>query len=78
MLKFFKRTPISAISSEMVYDAERKLLEHETAAEHHAALAAMYRARVQRMRSEYEPRENLDFKLDPFRRDFLQAGTPAH
>lgn len=32
-------------------DAERHALEHEAAAEHHDALATMYRGRVERLRA---------------------------
>ena len=47
--ELFKRLPIAAIVGDQLYDAQRKLLEHEAAAEHHAALAEMYRRRVQRL-----------------------------
>ncbi len=47
--ELFKRMPIEAIVQEQIYDAQRKLLEHEAAAEHHAALAEMYRRRMQRL-----------------------------
>jgi hypothetical protein len=47
--EIFKRQPIHSIVDEQMYDAQRKLLEHEAAAEHHAALAEMYRRRVHRL-----------------------------
>lgn len=47
--ELFKRMPIAAIVDDQLYDAQRKLLEHEAAAEHHAALAEMYLCRVQRL-----------------------------
>lgn len=47
--ELFKRVPIASLVDEQLYDAQRKLLEHEAAAEHHAALADMYRRRVQRL-----------------------------
>lgn len=47
--ELFKRQPIHTIVDEQLYDAQRKLLDHEAAAEHHAALAEMYRRRVQRL-----------------------------
>lgn len=47
--ELFRRMPIEAIVDEQLYDAQRKLLEHEAAAEHHAALAEMYRRRVHRL-----------------------------
>ncbi len=47
--ELFKRPPIHAIADEQLYDAQRKLLDHEAAAEHHAALAEMYRRRVHRL-----------------------------
>jgi hypothetical protein len=45
----FKRSPIEAMVDEQLYDAQRQLLAHEAAAEHHAALAEMYRRRTQRL-----------------------------
>jgi hypothetical protein len=45
----FKPTSPSKILTQQRYEAERLRLEHEAAAEHHAALAAMYIARIQRL-----------------------------
>ncbi len=49
LTELFKRAPIEAIADEQLYEAQRQLLAHEAAAEHHAALAEMYRRRVQRL-----------------------------
>lgn len=38
------------IAMRQLEDAERAALEHEAAAEHHDALATMYRGRVERLR----------------------------
>ena len=50
--KFF--TPVSAaeVVTTQLYEAERLALEHEASAEHHDALAIMYRSRVERLRAE--------------------------
>jgi hypothetical protein len=45
----FKRMPLAKLVDEQLYDAQRQLLDHAAAAEHHAALADMYRRRVQRL-----------------------------
>lgn len=45
----FKPTPAGIIADEQLYEAQRKLVEHEAAAEHHAALSEMYRRRVERL-----------------------------
>lgn len=45
----FKPTPADIIVHEQLYEAQRKLVEHEAAAEHHAALTEMYRRRVERL-----------------------------
>lgn len=50
--ELFSRTPVDEIVEEQLYEAQRKLVEHEAAAEHHAALTEMYRRRVQRLSSE--------------------------
>ena len=47
--EILRRMPIQTVVDEQLYDAQRKLLDHEAAAEHHAALAEMYRRRVQRL-----------------------------
>ncbi|MEY3460708.1 MAG: hypothetical protein RLZZ03_361 [Pseudomonadota bacterium] len=48
-MAIFKPPPADIIVSEQLYEAQRKLVEHEAAAEHHAALAEMYRRRVVRL-----------------------------
>jgi hypothetical protein len=45
----FKPTAPNKILTQQRYEAERLRLEHEAAAEHHAALASMYIARIQRL-----------------------------
>lgn len=47
--ELFGRTPVDDIVQDQLYEAQRKLVEHEAAAEHHAALTEMYRRRVQRL-----------------------------
>lgn len=47
--ELFKRMPIASLVDEQLYDTQRRLLEHEAAAEHHAALAEMYQRRLQRL-----------------------------
>lgn len=46
---FFKTPKADAIAERQREDAERAALEHEGAAEHHQALAQMYRARITRL-----------------------------
>lgn len=46
---FFKPTSPNKILAEQRYEAERLALEYEAQAEHCAALAAMYRARIIRL-----------------------------
>ena len=48
-MDLFKPPPADIIVAEQLYEAQRKMLEHEAAAEHHAALAEMYRRRVDRL-----------------------------
>ena len=48
-MDFFKPPPADIIVAEQLYEAQRKMLEHEAAAEHHAALAEMYRRRAERL-----------------------------
>jgi hypothetical protein len=45
----FKRTPVDVVLSEQLSLARSCLVEHEAAAEHHAALSEMYRKRVLRL-----------------------------
>ncbi len=55
----FKPTPADIIVHEQLYEAQRKLVEHEAAAEHHAALTEMYRRRVERL-SGNEPGQRME------------------
>ena len=56
MMKFLKSLfqPVGAskVLQNQLFDARRLQLEHEAAAEHHQALAAMYRSRVERLEVE--------------------------
>jgi hypothetical protein len=50
MLKtIFRRIKPQDVIENQLYEAEIAALEHEAAAEHHAALAQMYRDRVTRL-----------------------------
>lgn len=49
LMDLFKPPPADLIVTEQLYEAQRKLVEHEAAAEHHAALADMYRRRIDRL-----------------------------
>lgn len=46
-------------------EARMAALEHENAAEHHSALAQMYRDRVARLQAELLPPEETRLVLDP-------------
>ena len=48
-MDIFKPPPADIIVTEQLYEAQRKLVDHEAAAEHHAALAEMYRRRIERL-----------------------------
>lgn len=48
-MSIFFRVPVKKIVKEQLYEAERAFLEHQAAAEHHAALAEMYRKRAERL-----------------------------
>lgn len=60
----FRQPTPEQIRSKQIEDAERHALEHEANAEHCAALASMYRARVERLRSLAQQHEHqaVDFK----------------
>lgn len=45
----FTPPALGKIIDEQLYEARRLALEHEAAAEHHDALAMMYRARIDRL-----------------------------
>ena len=49
LFSLFTRPAASKITDEQLYDAQIKLAEHAAAAEHHAALAEMYRKRIARL-----------------------------
>lgn len=49
MLNFLKPKTPTAIELDIMEDAQRQLINHQAAAEHHAALAAMYQARILRI-----------------------------
>lgn len=54
MLKsLFRRLTARDIIAQQHDEAEVLALEHEAAAEHHAALAQMYRERIERLRREH-------------------------
>ena len=57
---FGRRTAV-AIMQDQLFEASLALVEHQAAAEHHHALAAMYDARVHRLRAALfsEPDEAL-------------------
>jgi hypothetical protein len=72
VMNLFKPTPADAIAKDQLYEAQRKLVEHEAAAEHHAALTEMYRRRVERLTgSETGERQTSAIELKTGRR--LQA-----
>lgn len=53
-MAFFKhlcRTKPESREADLLYEARRALIEHEAAAEHHDALATMYRGRIERLES---------------------------
>jgi hypothetical protein len=53
--------PIKKIMQSHLYEAERQELEHNAAAEHHEALAMMYRGRAERLR------DHLGYDLRPLK-----------
>ena len=53
MLKnIFARIQPSKVIEDQLHDAKIQALQHEAASEHHAALALMYRSRVERLQHE--------------------------
>lgn len=48
----FQPTSPSKVAEQQLYEAKRLVLEHAAAAEHHAALAEMYKARIDRLQTE--------------------------
>ena len=65
--RFFDPATIYARRAQRSMDEARMAaLEHESAAEHHAALARMYRERVARLQAELEPQQaQTPLVLDP-------------
>ena len=49
------------IAQRQLEEAERLLLEHEAAAEHHDALATMYRGRIDRLRAGIDTTIGMQF-----------------
>lgn len=49
MFNFLKPKTPTAIELDIMEDARRQLINHQAAAEHHAALAAMYQSRILRL-----------------------------
>lgn len=47
-----RRVPANEVQAEQLFEAERLYAEHIASAEHHAALAGMYKARLERIRKE--------------------------
>lgn len=48
--KAFRRVLLSEVLADQLYEADREAAIHMAAAEHHAALAGMYRGRAERIR----------------------------
>lgn len=48
-IKLFTRRSVRDVMQDMLYEAERLALEYEAAAEHYAAMATVYKARVERL-----------------------------
>jgi hypothetical protein len=57
----FRRVPADEVRREQLYEAERMHLEHLAAAEYHAGLSGVYKARIERLRKELaaEPATHL-------------------
>jgi hypothetical protein len=60
MFKFMNRFRETAadIMAQQLFEAQREAVAHEAAAEHHEALAMMYRGRVERLQREMTPAAN--------------------
>lgn len=48
-MRLFRQPTADEIAARLAADAARQAIEHEAAAEHHAALAAMYKSRAARL-----------------------------
>jgi len=55
--KSFRRLPLSEVLADQLYEAQRLHVEHQAAAEMHAALAAVYRMRIERIGKSPQPVE---------------------
>ncbi|MDB5965852.1 MAG: hypothetical protein JWQ72_2352 [Polaromonas sp.] len=55
LLKIFRRVPLRDVLADQLFEAERLHCEHMAAAELHAGLAGVYRARIERVRRELAP-----------------------
>lgn len=55
LLTLFRPLTVDEMRARLASDAQRQALEHETAAEHHAALAAMFTKRHARLTTPKEP-----------------------
>jgi hypothetical protein len=53
--RIFHRVPVDVVRREQLFEAERLHVEHQAAAEMHAALSAVYRLRTERLRQELHP-----------------------
>lgn len=63
MIEIFRPRSLARIIAQQLDDAERHAIEHEAAAEHHGALAAMYRVRVARLRAKAKRGEVVEFEF---------------
>ncbi len=79
---------MDALVDEQLYEARRKLLEYEAAAEHHAAMTEMYRRRVERLSgggsvtsddsAPYELHTGKRIRTRPYVRIFRSVGSTVH
>ena len=53
-MKFFQPVSAAKVASQLLTEAQRMAVEHEAAAEHHKALADMFKARVARLSKQAE------------------------
>lgn len=49
-----KPEPVEKKTAELLYEAQRKLVDHEASGEHHMALADMYRKRIARLSGDHD------------------------
>jgi hypothetical protein len=50
--KAFRRVSVETVLADQLFEADRLYAEHMASAEHHAALAGMYRGRAERIRKQ--------------------------